>query len=50
MPDLIGRPADAVLERLRAAGLKVAEVRYRSYPGRGRRASSCARSPPPGTA
>ena len=33
MPDLIGRPADAVLDRLRAAGLKVAEVRYRSYPG-----------------
>ena len=33
MPDLIGRPADAVLDRLRAAGLKVAEVRYRTYPG-----------------
>jgi serine/threonine-protein kinase len=33
MPDLIGRPADAVLERLRAAGLKVSEVRYRSYSG-----------------
>jgi serine/threonine-protein kinase len=33
MPDLIGRPADAVLERLRTAGLKVSEVRYRSYPG-----------------
>jgi serine/threonine-protein kinase len=33
MPDLIGRPADAVLDRLRAAGLKVAEVRYRNYPG-----------------
>ncbi|HEY6546314.1 MAG TPA: PASTA domain-containing protein [Vicinamibacteria bacterium] len=33
MPDLIGRPADAVLDRLRAAGLKVSEVRFRSYPG-----------------
>jgi serine/threonine-protein kinase len=33
MPDLIGRPADAVLDRLRSAGLKVAEVRYRTYPG-----------------
>jgi serine/threonine-protein kinase len=33
MPDLIGRSADAVLERLRSAGLKVAEVRYRTYPG-----------------
>jgi serine/threonine-protein kinase len=33
MPDLIGRSADAVLERLRTAGLKVAEVRYRTYPG-----------------
>jgi beta-lactam-binding protein with PASTA domain len=33
MPDLIGRPADAVVERLRAAGFKVADVRYRSYPG-----------------
>lgn len=33
MPDLIGRQADAVLDRLRAAGLKVAEVRYRTYPG-----------------
>ncbi|PYQ54801.1 MAG: hypothetical protein DMF78_04485 [Acidobacteria bacterium] len=33
MPDLIGRPAVAVLDSLRAAGLKVAEVRYRSYPG-----------------
>jgi serine/threonine-protein kinase len=33
MPDLIGRPADAVLDRLRTAGLKVAEVRYRTYPG-----------------
>jgi len=33
MPDLIGRSADRVLEGLRSAGLKVAEVRYRSYPG-----------------
>jgi serine/threonine-protein kinase len=33
MPDLIGRPADLVLDRLRSVGLKVAEVRYRSYPG-----------------
>ena len=33
MPDLIGRQADLVLDRLRAAGLKVAEVRYRTYPG-----------------
>jgi beta-lactam-binding protein with PASTA domain len=33
MPDLIGRPAAAVLDRLRAAGLKVEDVRYRSYPG-----------------
>ena len=33
MPDLIGKPAAQVLDRLRLAGLKVAEVRYRSYPG-----------------
>jgi eukaryotic-like serine/threonine-protein kinase len=33
MPDLIGRRADEVLESLRRAGLKVADVRYRSYPG-----------------
>jgi serine/threonine-protein kinase len=33
MPDLIGRKAEDVLDRLRAAGLKVAEVKYRSYPG-----------------
>jgi beta-lactam-binding protein with PASTA domain len=33
MPDLIGRRADSVLDRLKAAGLKVAEVRYRTYPG-----------------
>ena len=33
MPDLIGRHADAVLAPLAAAGLKVADLRYRSYPG-----------------
>lgn len=33
MPDLIGREARAVLEALEAAGLKVTDVRYRSYPG-----------------
>jgi len=33
MPDLIGHRAEAVLDGLRRAGLKVAEVRYRSYPG-----------------
>jgi serine/threonine-protein kinase len=33
MPDLIGRPALTVLETLRTVGLKVTEVRYRSYPG-----------------
>ena len=33
MPDLIGRDAAAVVGALQAAGLKVAEVRYRSYPG-----------------
>jgi serine/threonine-protein kinase len=33
MPDLIGRDAAAVLDSLRAAGLKVSDVRYRSYPG-----------------
>jgi beta-lactam-binding protein with PASTA domain len=33
MPDLIGRKAEDVLEGMRAAGLKVAEVRYRTYPG-----------------
>jgi serine/threonine-protein kinase len=33
MPDLIGRKAEDVLARLQEAGLKVAEVRYRSYPG-----------------
>jgi serine/threonine-protein kinase len=33
MPDLIGRQADAAIERLRGVGLKVADVRYRTYPG-----------------
>lgn len=33
MPDLIGRKADDVLEGLRWVGLKVAEIRYRTYPG-----------------
>ena len=33
MPDLIGRDARAVLDALERAGLKVADVRYRSYPG-----------------
>jgi beta-lactam-binding protein with PASTA domain len=33
MPDLIGRDAAAVLAGLKAAGLTVAEVRYRTYPG-----------------
>lgn len=33
MPDLIGRQAVDVLEGLRRAGLKVAEIRYRTYPG-----------------
>jgi len=33
MPDLIGKPAAQVLDRLRLAGLKVTEVRYRAYPG-----------------
>jgi serine/threonine-protein kinase len=33
MPDLIGRKAEDVLEGMRAGGLKVAEVRYRTYPG-----------------
>ncbi len=34
MPDLIDRPLDQVLEVLRLAGLKAAELRYRTYPGR----------------
>jgi len=33
MPDLIGREAAAVLAALQAAGLKVSDVRYRTYPG-----------------
>ncbi len=33
MPDLIGRPATPALESLRAAGLKVEALNYRSYPG-----------------
>jgi serine/threonine-protein kinase len=33
MPDLIGRQADAVIDGLQRAGLKVADVRYRTYPG-----------------
>jgi len=33
MPDLIGRDARAVLDVLERAGLKVTDVRYRSYPG-----------------
>ena len=33
MPDLIGRDARSVLEILERAGLKVTDVRYRSYPG-----------------
>lgn len=33
MPDLIGRRAHEVITPLTAAGLKVADLRYRSYPG-----------------
>jgi serine/threonine-protein kinase len=33
MPDLIGRDAATVLAALQAAGLKVSDVRYRTYPG-----------------
>lgn len=33
MPDLIGREVGPVLDGLRLAGLKVEDVRYRSYPG-----------------
>jgi eukaryotic-like serine/threonine-protein kinase len=33
MPDLIGRDAGAAMAALQAAGLKVADVRYRTYPG-----------------
>jgi eukaryotic-like serine/threonine-protein kinase len=33
MPDLIGRDAGAVMTSLQSAGLKVTDVRYRTYPG-----------------
>jgi beta-lactam-binding protein with PASTA domain len=33
MPDLIGRDAEKAVSALGAAGFKVADVRYRSYPG-----------------
>jgi beta-lactam-binding protein with PASTA domain len=33
MPDLIGRDAAAAMVALQSAGLKVGDVRYRSYPG-----------------
>lgn len=33
MPDLIGRDASRIIEALRRAGLKVADIRYRSYAG-----------------
>lgn len=33
MPDLIGRGAEVVLDALRLRGLKVMDLRYRSYPG-----------------
>jgi beta-lactam-binding protein with PASTA domain len=33
MPDLIGLAADQVLAQLRNTGLKVADIRYRTYPG-----------------
>jgi len=33
MPDLIGRDAAAAMRVLQSAGLKVGDVRYRSYPG-----------------
>ena len=33
MPDLIGRDATSVIAALQAAGLKVSDVRYRTYPG-----------------
>jgi beta-lactam-binding protein with PASTA domain len=33
MPDLIGRDAGAVIAGLQAFGLKVTDVRYRTYPG-----------------
>jgi len=34
MPDFIGRPVDEVLGVLRLAGLKLSDIRYRTYPGR----------------
>jgi beta-lactam-binding protein with PASTA domain len=34
MPDLIGRNADRVMAWLKSIGFKVADVRYRYYPGR----------------
>lgn len=33
MPDLIGREASSAVSLLQSAGLKVGDVRYRSYPG-----------------
>jgi beta-lactam-binding protein with PASTA domain len=33
MPDLIGRDAGMVLRALQGVGLKVSDVRYRTYPG-----------------
>jgi serine/threonine-protein kinase len=33
MPDIIGREATGVLAALQAAGFKVSDVRYRTYPG-----------------
>jgi eukaryotic-like serine/threonine-protein kinase len=33
MPDLIGRKAEDVLSALGSVGLKIADVKYRSYPG-----------------
>lgn len=33
MPDLIGRPAEEVAVALQRAGLKLGDLRYRSYPG-----------------
>lgn len=33
MPDLISRPATATLHALQQAGLRIADVTYRSYPG-----------------
>ncbi len=33
MPDLIGRPAEGTLQALQQAGLRTADIVYRSYPG-----------------